>query len=450
MKAIKFLQLLTLTTLTLTVVSCVQGDEYDVPPTAVQVEPNVTINSSIEAVKEAFIQNYENNDEAVYTFENDFVFEGYVVSSDYGGNFYKSLIVQDSPENPTHGIEILVNKTSLFETYEVGRKVYVQLNGLSVTYEDGVFDNPLNSTPGRFRLGYLEGNDVDDIPTFLLADHIMRSTESATIVPKVITTDDFTQNNVNTFVQVQNMQFAISEMGKTYAGEGSDEFDGFRNLFNCADESEAILQTSTFADFKSVVIPSEVGNINAVLAKDFRADFFVMIINDPTNVDFTSTDRCDPLFNDDFSSGIDAWTAYSVTGDQEWYFNSFGNPDNSATMSGFSGGSNENEDWLISPAIDLSGVSSAVFSFDNVKRYNGPDIEVYMATDYAGGDPTTDGTWIALNPALDSNTGSWSSWVNSGPLDVSAAAGGNLFVAFKYTSTNSSSSTIEIDNVRVE
>lgn len=450
MKTIKFLQLLALTVFVSTVTSCVEGDEYDVPPTAVQVEPNVTVNSSIEAVKEAFNQNYENNDEAVYTFENDLIIEGYVISSDYAGNFYKSLIIQDSPENPTHGIEILVNKTSLFETYEVGRKVYVQLNGLSVTYEDGGWDNPFNTTPGRYRLGYLDGGDVDDIPSFLLTDHIMRSTQSATIIPKMIDVEDFSQNNLNTYIQIENMQFAIAELGKTYSGEGSDEFDGFRNLFNCADESEAVLQTSTFSDFKSVVIPSGVGTINAVLAKDYRADFFVLIINNPTELDFTNPNRCDPLFVDDFSSGIDAWTAYSVTGDQEWYFNSFGLPDNSATMSGYSGGSNENEDWLISPAIDLSGATSATFSFDNVKRYNGPDIEVYMATDYAGGDPTTDGTWIELDPMLDSNTGSWSSWVNSGALDVSAAAGGNLFVAFKYTSTSSSSATIEIDNVRVE
>lgn len=456
MKTIKFLKLAVLAIVTITVASCVDSDEYNVPPTAEQVEPNVTVNSSVEAVKEAWNQNFFNEDEAIYTFEqgNSLYLEGYVVSSDYAGNFYKTLIIQDAPENPTHGIEVLVDKTSLFESYEVGRKVYIKLDGLSVSYDDGVSFNsgPTNGTPGRYSLGYLNGNQVDDIPLFLYPNHILRSTTVMTIVPKVITTADFTQDNINTFVQIQDMQFSVGELGKTYSGETNDQFDGFRNLFSCADESGAILQTSTFADFKSFVVPSEVGSINAVLAKDFRADFFVLIISDPTNINFTTTERCDPLFNDDFSSGnLDQWTPYSVIGVQEWYYNSFGNPDDSATMSGYSSGNQNNEDWLISKAIDLSAESGATtFSFDNVKRYNGPDIEVFMATDYAGGDPTTDGTWVSLPAMLDSNTGSWSSWVNSGALDVSAANGGNLFVAIKYTSTTGGSATIEIDNVKVE
>ena len=39
----------------------------------------------------------------------------------------KKLIVQDKAENPTAGIEIILNKTSLSETYDIGRKIYVCL-----------------------------------------------------------------------------------------------------------------------------------------------------------------------------------------------------------------------------------------------------------------------------------------------------------------------------------
>ena len=118
-------------------------------------------------------------------------------------------------------------------------------------------------------------------------------------------------------------------------------------------------------------------------------------------------------------------------------------------MSGFSGGAQTNEDWLISLPIDLSNTPSAFLTFQTVKRYSGNDIEVFYATDYNGGDPTTDGTWVALSPTLDTNTGSWSSWTDSGSLDLSAAAGGNVFIAFKYTSTSSAAATWEIDNVKV-
>ena len=129
--------------------------------------------------------------------------------------------------------------------------------------------------------------------------------------------------------------------------------------------------------------------------------------------------------------------------------NTFGNPSDSATMSGYSGGNQNNEDWLISKAIDMSGVSGAILKFQSVKRYAGNDIKLYMATNYNGGDPNTDGNWVELSANFDTNINSWSSWTDSGDVDVSAAAGGNLFIAFKYTSTTSASSTYEIDNVEV-
>ena len=49
-----------------------------------------------------------------------------------------------------------------------------------------------------------------------------------------------------------------------------------------------------------------------------------------------------------------AWTGYTVTGDQVWEWDTYGVPPGCAKMNGYSGGAVANEDWLISPAIDLS------------------------------------------------------------------------------------------------
>ena len=119
-------------------------------------------------------------------------------------------------------------------------------------------------------------------------------------------------------------------------------------------------------------------------------------------------------------------------------------------MSGFSSGAKVNEDWLISKAIDLSAYSgTAYFVFDLVKRYTGDDLEAFYATDYAGGDPNSSGTWTQLNPTLDTNTNSWNSWTSSGALTLDNVTGGDLFVAFKYTSSSSAAATFEIDNVKI-
>ena len=84
MKTIKFLKLIMIAFVTITVASCVDSDEYDVPPTASQVEPDVTVNSSIQAIKSAMDQHFASNNEFKMTYDDDstLVLEGYVVSSD--------------------------------------------------------------------------------------------------------------------------------------------------------------------------------------------------------------------------------------------------------------------------------------------------------------------------------------------------------------------------------
>jgi hypothetical protein len=114
-------------------------------------------------------------------------------------------------------------------------------------------------------------------------------------------------------------------------------------------------------------------------------------------------------------------------------------------MSGFQGGSFANEDWLISPVVDLTGYTSVIFTFETAKNYTGNDIEVKISTDYSG-DPTT-ATWTDLQVTLSS--GSWA-WTSSGDIDLSSYAGQNIVVGFKYTSTTTASATWEVDNILIE
>ena len=426
---------------------CVEDDNFDVPSTieGISEYPNTDAEfNTLSGVLGAFGSN--GNEAYTYEAASETVSEkytvGYVVSSDEGGNFYKQLVIQDAPENPTAAIVVQVDKNPLFTQYEFGRKVYVKLNGLTVGESNGVL-----------QLGRLNGDQIDEIASTLVPNHIIRTSEVATIVPKEITISQFSDALESQYIRLNNMQFnsnLVVGNTTTFASETNDSFDGERLLESCETGSSVILSTSTFSDFKGLPLPANRGSIDGVLTRDYFDDFYTIYINTPEAINFDNDLRCDPLFEDDFSAGnLDKWTPYNVTGTQEWYYNTFGNPDDSATMSGFSGGAQTNEDWLISLPIDLSNTPSAFLTFQTVKRYNGNDIEVFYATDYNGGDPTTDGTWVALSPTLDTNTGSWSSWTDSGSLDLSAAAGGNVFIAFKYTSTSSSAATWEIDNVKV-
>lgn len=157
----------------------------------------------------------------------------------------------------------------------------------------------------------------------------------------------------------------------------------------------------------------------------------------------------EPLFNDGFDDSWDNWTKISVTGAQEWYLNTqFGNPGNCAVMTGFASGSNNvNEDWLISPEIDLSAVEGAVLTFETASRFSGNPLEIKISSDYTSGDPNA-ATWTNFTATLDTNTSSYI-WTNSGAIDISSFAGEKVYLAFKYTSTNSASTTWEVDNILI-
>lgn len=154
------------------------------------------------------------------------------------------------------------------------------------------------------------------------------------------------------------------------------------------------------------------------------------------------------VYTDGFEGDWNNWSKFSTLGAQEWQLDTqYGNPGNCAKMSGYAGSNNVNEDWLISPEINLSGVSSASLSFQTASKFSGNLLEVKISSDYSGGNPAA-ATWTNLTGTLDTNTGAYV-WTNSGQIDISAFAGGTACIAFKYTSTASASTTWEVDNIKI-
>ncbi len=456
--------------------SCVQDDEYTIPQLGNTVEPDLSglMASSIQGAKDAWTQNYNANNEAIFTFQNDanLYLTGYVVSSDYAGNNYKSLIIQDTPSNPSGGIEVMVNKTSLFETYDFGRKVYIKLAGLSVTYEDGRNNDPADTNnPGRFLIGVDTGGQVDQISQFDYSNIVLRSPEVATIDAMPIAMEDFSEANINTFIQLQNVQFELNEIGKTFSAGPSDSFDGFRNLISCDTDGIAMVQTSTFADFSAAILPEMKGNFNAVLQKDYRARNYVLVINTPTDIDFTNTDRCDPLlldcgtnavggtnvvFDEQFDGSsisqliTEGWINVNVNGGSNDYrFRTFSG-NSYMQASAFRSGESPMEVWLVTPAINLDSSTDEELTFDTkVGYYNGDALSVYVSTDFSG-DVTT-ATWALINATYPTGptSGYGTSFTPSGSINLSCL-NGDVYVAFKYKGGDGGiTTTFQIDNVKV-
>lgn len=433
--------------------SCVEDDEFSAPQfeqTPPQIEGNRV---SLSVLKGILAQ----NDNGPYTFEDtqDYV-EAYVISNDESGNFFRELIVQDKPENPTYGVAVQVDVNPLFTKYDFGRKVYIKLEGLSVGQREG-------SEP---RLGIADGIDIGRIPEALVEEAILRDTLVADIIPLQKQLSEFSFSEVNTYLEFTDVQFSkvyFSENSTaTFASETTDSFDGERILESCTSAYKLIFSTSTFADFKTLSLPSGSGSLKGVLTRDFRGDFFTFYINSPEAVHMTG-ERCDPLvfscgvaaspaanefINVDFEEqrrnspiAISGWTNYIEAGTETWEaYASRSDSSNpslgiSARVRSANSGDAHTISWLITPEIPVETNSKITLEFKTSNSFaDASFMEVLYSVDWDG---TEEGVsmaeWgVVADATIVSDDQFFGDWVSSGLVDMSCFEGSG-YIAFKYT-----------------
>lgn len=477
MKANKILTLLSVFALLVTISSCVNDDDYKTPDTSI-VAPtlegdkttfSIVVNRYLDAVADGeLVGIFETDEDPLYI-------EGYVISSDQGGNFFEELIIQnhaddsDPIEDPRLGLKVEINSSSLYNTYEVGRKIYVKLNGLAVGESNGVYI-----------IGKANGSSVEQIQAFEFRDFVVRDPEVATVLPKVVSIADLTEQDENTFIQLDDMQFNRTQLALSYAGQAEDEFDGFRILENCETNAAILLQTSTFADFKSIQVPQNRGSIQGIFTRDFGDDFNVFVINSTADISFENTDRCDPieldcgtaadqgttnLFMDDFESQStnslisgNGWTNYIQEGSEGWEAYSSGGTNSSlgisARVGSFNSGDASTVAWLITPAIDFDAQDGETFEFRTSNSFSdGSNMDLLYSTDWDGTEANiVSATWGILPAAYIVQDGDFfGAWFDSGNVDLSCAEG-TMHIAFKYTGSGQSDfdGTYELDEISID
>lgn len=155
----------------------------------------------------------------------------------------------------------------------------------------------------------------------------------------------------------------------------------------------------------------------------------------------------DIINQEGFETDLGSWSQYSVIGDQTWYQDNYGGQ-TYAKMSGYSGGNNENEDWLISPAMNFDNYEGEMCWFETAMNYPGPALALKVSNDYDGIGNPNDFTWDDITTSAVWSPGSWT-WQNSGVVNLSAYNGTAVYLAFVYTSTTDAASTWEIDNILI-
>jgi hypothetical protein len=211
--------------------------------------------------------------------------------------------------------------------------------------------------------------------------------------------------------------------------------------------SGTINVTSPSIEFSSLVvnglIPSTGYDVYVV-----ASDNVPNLQTSPAKISVTTSPQFVETFN--VCDGTASFTQYSVTGAQVWGCTDFGRASTKGIrMNGFSGGAVANEDWLISPLVNLG--SNASLSFYSQFSFSGNGLQLKISTNYSGsGDPNT-ATWTDLNGnfptvAVSSSSTSLSDWTLS-KEDLSAYASQNVYVAFVYTSTSTAAARWTLDEI---
>lgn len=155
------------------------------------------------------------------------------------------------------------------------------------------------------------------------------------------------------------------------------------------------------------------------------------------------------LFTEKFTANLGSFTAVNVVGTQGWIWDSYGS--GCAKMSGYAGSNIANEDWLISPKIDLSTNTGSVLTFKHAVNYldTWDNLTVWASVNYTDGDPNQ-AVWSQLTGWDQTKPGSSWTFFDSGDVDLSAFDGKIINIAFKYVSTTTGGSTWEVGEVVVK
>lgn len=381
--------------------------------------------------------------------EDNLAIRAVVVGNDVSGNIYKQIYVQDA----TGGISIGIDQNNISNDYQVGQEVFIKLQGLAATSYGGVTQIGMKDTQSN------------RIPYEVVKKQILRDKrpDAEKAKPKTTTIAQFSDNMVGTLIKLENVYF---ELGGT-ATYGDQAQNAVNRTLKDTTGKKLIVRNSKYASFANDVLPKGNGTVVGILSK-FNKDYQLFIRTADDCSGFTGKDpitggEVNPnppagnvIYAETFAADMGKMTAVSILGNEVWKVDT---KYKNVSMSGFNGGKNNpNEDWLISPAFDLSAAKNAVLSFDHtISQGKTKTVElakmkaeqtIWVSSDYKG--DVMKATWTQVTIPNYPTGKDWNA-VKSGDIAFPDKMMGqtNVVVAFKYLSSAEHSSTWQLKNLKV-
>lgn len=314
---------------------------------------------------------------------SNIIITGVVTTSDEWGNNYKYINIEDE----TGAIQIKINNTALFNKYKVGQRIYVKCDGLVI---------------GDYRklpqLGMWANGQMQPIPSFkaylyIFPDGAPTAGRNPIVMTTIPNANDIPETNFNRLVRLEGATFVEGGVANFSDANAATSRD-----IKMADGSTIVLRTSNYATFANEILPEGTGNITGILTR-FNSTVQI-VINGTHNLEgFTLPQSYQTIFNVNYDNAFN----------EGWVQTGTGSPWATMNTSSFYGFYNNpvagQDNWLISPAINLSNATSPIMSFTHraPQGFNSDYMKVFYTTNYTGDVNTTQ--WHQL-PLSATNGGS--------------------------------------------
>jgi len=411
--------------------SCVKQPPEAPPTSTIPFNPDKVL--TIQQIKNIYVDS-----SGAYTFTDTISLFAVVTGDESSGNIYKSAYVQDN----TGAIQIsFINSGGLY----VGDSVRILL---------------LGSTVDQY-------HDLNQIQNLKVSDNIYKIKTKVMIEPELTTISEIKSDRSyweSRLIKLDSVQFTNAMFGETFADTVNLTTEN-RDMEDC-DGNQLVVRTSGYANFAGKPIPEGNGSIVAIETFYAIGSSITdqLIVRNYNEVQLTGS-RCgsggggviEPVaeVNEEFNTvedytdvNLPGWTNIIVAGDRKWQGKTFSN-NKYAQATGHNSGLDAMETWLITPpVINTSGDKTLTFkgaiAYWEHLAGNVP-MTVLASTDYDGSNFET-ATWTELSPNLPDENSANYSWIESGDVSLANFVG-NVAIAFKYTGSDTESTSFQVDDV---
>lgn len=373
--------------------------------------------------------------------EEDMQIKGVVTGNDYAGNIYQQIPVQDE----TGALVVGVSASALHGFLPEGQEILIDLKDLYIGgYGEQCQIGSVYTSPNTGKTGIGRMDRYTWQKHFRLigeADAAKADALAEDFDPSKMTDASYMEANAGKLMTIRRVSFLNADGKSVFAPD-----DGSVALTsNCANRAlreysskNIVVRTSTYADFAQEIIPEGTKDIKGIFTRYY--DTWQILLRSTDDITDSQTAALEGLFDsqgdfvvEDKQLPDELTYIWTWSGSYGMKASAFLNNTNYAS-----------ESWLISPVIDLSQLTSATLTFQQAGNFFSDmqaDCSVLVSTDRQDWTPLTVEGWPEGN--------SWTFYDST--ADLSAYAGqSQVYIAFRYTSSDMKAGTWEVRNVVVE